>query len=804
MTIADYLSSFLELIKNKPEVGIGIVIALISLLFLISEIKIKIKHGTTSENLMLSFIGLTFGLVLIFWGNWLMAIALSLFVLAVYQTYQLRESPVWRELMIISTVTYFVFLVGTILTQILDSEIYSGWAYNIMIYVFLILALIFFGKKFVLVSRLMSPQILYLTLFALAYVVLFTVSNFFQGEQNLVIYFLPIDKSIADRVVFLSFAPYEMIIIISFLMYFISGWLLTKLLGIKEIDDERILRLVNEVKEKVGIKRKVKVGFVKAPILNAIAYGPFFDLRVAFIARDLNEFTDDDIRGIVAHELAHNARHHIIWLQVIASSEMIIKKALLLPATTLDYAAYEQRVPFVVYFIVNYGILAFLLIFVRLLEGDADLQTKKAGYGKALAQALYKLEGFYQGVAGDFGLNVQLLTGKEYTEEEKERFLSEAAITLYRHLYRPGRWAMFANIFMSHPRTAYRIVSIVEEDLSPVKSALLPYWLLLPNFIRGKTIKKLSKKRDMFAELIDERFKSYYGEEGIKEYIELSKIDEVYRPFIGRNIVAYDFVFDKVVEGKVQDVIPGKSICKPLLMRIQNKDGETNIDVADFSIHDAEIGDEYIRKEGTIVKLEKWEKKEKSNQPIFHLTKLNNGKIIKSSYTGKPKEYFERFRGKNVFFFKEGVDRKSQITEITWGSTLSDTSFEFLVDENGSQQKIAISGKNLIIELPPVLLRLHKDKWDLQKGLFDILQGKTVILYTKEEVEIGITCTVEAVQEEKVVYKIKDKVQETERTKIDFISTYSDIPKFILRDHISAGDKLLIKFSNLKEMRYIN
>ena len=148
---------------------IGLVIALLGLLFLISEIKTKIQHGTTSENLMLAFIGLTFGLVLVFLSAWVLAVALSFFVLALYQTYQLRESPVWRELMITSVATYFVLLVGTVGDKIYEmvtgekEQRFLGWSYNVMIYVFLIMALIFFGKKFVLVSRLMSPQILYLT-----------------------------------------------------------------------------------------------------------------------------------------------------------------------------------------------------------------------------------------------------------------------------------------------------------------------------------------------------------------------------------------------------------------------------------------------------------------------------------------------------------------------------------------------------------------------------------------------------------------------------------------------------------------
>jgi Zn-dependent protease with chaperone function len=841
--ILDFVWGYLS--KSTDSI-LGVIIALLGLFFLISELITKIRHGTTSENLMLAFISLTFGAVLIVFEDWLMAIALGLFVLALYQTFQLWRSPVWREFMIISLTTYLVFLVGTVGDFVYDllssniqsssifqstdsivggfihelltgngSDLFKAWAYNIMIFVFIIMALIFFGKKFVLVSRLMSPQVLYLVLFGLIYVTLYIIIDILinieiisaETVSNLSWFYLgPESISYAERIVFLSLGPYELLIFAALGMYFISGPLLTKLLGIKPIKDERILSLVEEVRVKMGIKRKLKVGFVEAPILNAMAFGPWFDQRITIVCRDLVEFNDDDIRGIVAHELAHNKRLHVVILQGIAATEMIIKKAFLLPATTLDYSAYRDlEVSFGVYFLINYGILAFLYIFVRVLEGDADNQTKKAGYGRELAQALYRLEGFYQGVAGDFGVNVQLLTGKEFTEEEKQRFLGEAAIRLYRHVYRPGRWDMIANIFMSHPRSAYRIQAMVDDELSPIKGALLPYWLILPNFVRGKTIKKFARKRDEFTNLISSRYIEYYGKDGVKTFLEITRMHELVSRIIGRDIVAYDHIEDILIVGNAERVVINELICRPLSLSIKTKDDNTkDIQVSDFSIHDAEINETYISKKGRTGLLVSSKTKEKSNKPVFTFKSLiNEEEIYTSDYTGKPVSYIKSYIDNEIFFYVDGVDRGATIKSFELEKTFSESSFIFEVDKAGKIEEISYNGKDLLIELPPVLLRFSKDKITKQTVTLQTLIGKSVILYTKAEIEVGIACQLIGVDEEKVLYKIKDKELEEERKNIDYIYVFNDIPKIMVKSHVSFADRLLLRLSNRKEMKYI-
>jgi len=234
---------------------------------------------------------------------------------------------------------------------------------------------------------------------------------------------------------FANFGTFEALTVIMIFMYFISGWLLQVLFAIKPVTDPEILKKVDEVAKTMGVTDKLKVGFVKAPILNAFAFGPFFDKRIAFIANDVNEFSDSDIRGVIGHELAHAAKHHVVYLLALSIFELAVKKALGFPATTLDYSFLPDdavaNISFAGYYAFSYVFLIFLLIFVRILEGHADQVTKDAGYGEDLAKALFRLEGFYHGVASDFGISVNLLTDRQYTAPEKRRFSALAGKNLY-------------------------------------------------------------------------------------------------------------------------------------------------------------------------------------------------------------------------------------------------------------------------------------------------------------------------------------------------------------------------------------
>ena len=77
-------------------------------------------------------------------------------------------------------------------------------------------------------------------------------------------------------------------------------------MGYKKSDDPKLTRIIEEAAEKMNINpKKIKVRFGKYPILNAMAYGAFWDMRMAVIAPSLDEIPEDEVKGIVAHELAH-------------------------------------------------------------------------------------------------------------------------------------------------------------------------------------------------------------------------------------------------------------------------------------------------------------------------------------------------------------------------------------------------------------------------------------------------------------------------------------------------------------------
>ena len=361
-----------------------------------------------------------------------------------------------------------------------------------------------------------------------------------------------------------------------------------------------------------------------------------------------------------------------------------------------------------------------------------------------------------------------------------------------------------SNIFMSHPRSAYRIQAMVDDDLSPIKGALLPYWLILPNFIRGKTIKKFAGKRDEFSNLISSRYEEYYGKDGVKTFLEITRMNELISRIVGREVIAYDHIDDMLVVGKAENIVINDIICRPLSLNILDEKGNSHmIQVADYSIHDAIINEVYIGKKGDTGTLISYESAKDSNQPIFTFKLLNSDETYTRKYTGKPISYIENFVNKEIFFYKDGVDRGALIEKFKLVESFSESTFNFIVDHAGEKEKVVLKGKNLLIELPPVLLRFSKDKIAKQTVTMQTLIGKSVILYTKEEIEVGIACQITGVDEEKIQYKIKDKELEEERKKIDYIYVFNDIPKIMVKSHVSFVDRLLLRLSNRKEMKYI-
>jgi Zn-dependent protease with chaperone function len=777
--------------SNHPEMTVGFILTLFTGWISLSEARIYIKHRSSRDNLILALTGVLAGLILIVFQDFLLSILTSFLVLVIIQTYDLRKTPIWYELMQATTATYFVTWAGWVASMITGIDRIFGITFNFSIYVFLAIAFYHFGKRFILVSRIMSPQVLYLTIFGIAYVVIlrFKISDFSYLPWNL-----------NKNILFANIGTYEILIIISIFMYFISGWMLNVLFGIKSVDDPKLLAIVEEVKTAMGIKNRVKVGMVKAPILNAMAYGPFFDLRIAIIADDLDAFTEREIKGVIGHELAHASRHHIPLLLLLSFFEMGVKKILDFPATTLDYAAFEDassKISFLSYYLFNYVLLIFLLIFVRMLEGDADRITKKTGYNLHLAEALYRLEGFYQGVASDFGISVNLLTNKQYTEAENHRFKSEAGIDLYDSFVNPTKLSMFGNIFVSHPKTQFRIAAMISDKVSPWKGAFIPYLLLIPG-VRGKILKELRGMRGDVREAIDSFYCSEYGEEGSVKYSEISGLTDYYTKLNGSFIVAYDQVTNHLVSGQITNIVPTSSITAPIELEITTGEEKKIIKSADYKINEASIDSSYVMKNGQFLILKKFEVEEKE---LIFTFENGKGKEVKSDYIGRNLLFFSKLEGKKIIVFEDGINTVNTLSKAMLGSSYHDSSFT--IERNGEDTTRDLNAKEWFVGFSPFGLAINNNRLKEEMPLLNWLVGKVVRFYTRESFDIGMLGEVKEVKEDSIIYLTDDGEFTIDLETLEYITLSAHTIILIKKDHLSASSKMGIWWSNRNNFNYV-
>ena len=235
--------------------------------------------------------------------------------------------------------------------------------------------------------------------------------------------------------------------------------------------------MITNVKNKIGIKGNVKVGFGKYPILNAMAYGSFFDKRIAIIAEDLNQIPEDELKGIVAHELAHTKGKHTLILTIITTCDLFIRMLFGIPATFYDYTFGNPQLPLFLFIFLNLSIYVVLFIFVRMLEGKADLKAKISGYGNELVKALYNLESFYAS-GREIGLNTMLLCEEKISKDNQLLDYMNTASYLNNSMIKPSKASLLGNFLNSHPPSYIRIAAILNNELKPGKEALLSFIFL--------------------------------------------------------------------------------------------------------------------------------------------------------------------------------------------------------------------------------------------------------------------------------------------------------------------------------------
>ena len=815
--------NIITFVLSESSLIIGI-FAICTLVFLFEVYKF-LRYKTRSEILEFSLLGMVFfGTNYLFEDLFLSALSVAL-VLMVIGVYELRESPIWVRLMATFTVSYAYVLIAVLLEKLVASQHWekllgiqkatqiSGFALSTTLWVLLIFLVIFFGRKFILVSRFLSPQYVYLFLYGVVYLI---IASFDLNPQ----------------------IRYLLFFLVNIFLYLISGFVLQTLFGVKPLKDERVLKLVQEIqngldKQNRGIKRfflssRVRaVGITKAPIINAFAYGPFFDQRIAFIIDDINNFSDDEIRGIVTHELAHLRYKHTLLILGLGFFDLAFRFIFHIPVSTYDFAVgINGSWSIASYYIFDIIMFAFIVIFIRMMEAQADRATINLGYGKELAQSLYHLEGFYQGVAGEIGMNATLLTNKKRTPNEEKRFNGDAANELYLKLMEPSRSSMVMNLIVSHPPTTYRIAAVLNpEKIGIRKLALLPILLILP-ITRKRNIKLLQEQNKSFNLLLTEKYIKEWG--SIDNYRNTTLQQIYYSHYVDRQILyikKYGFDDEKKTilpkVGYVQKIISKNSIIEPYIFSITQEDGEIlEISPKEYFIKIYEPNNWYVLKNLQIAQLEHYYLEKSKIKFLYR----QGTKSLKASYLGSP--IIDIFNeNKLIFYSSRGKTSVLQILTINtmkcpeWIESLDKTNksdyniknWNIEVQSLTTKERFLLKGKDQILLLPPnfipIYKRLNKQNLDLVNSL--AAHNIPLTLYSSVDPDIGIPCmfkiyTNEPVNEGKIQYITPGEAEEysIHVKQLDGIVVRYPYYLLIPRKENSLFTRFVMSLSNRSQMKY--
>ncbi|MHA1932645.1 MAG: M48 family metalloprotease, partial [Promethearchaeota archaeon] len=506
------------------------------------------RNGKRSELSDIVAILFFFFLILFFSKDFLTSLMGAFSIYLWIGIFELKDYPVLNKILIISLITYNVIFVAGIFSFYLNNPRIINTSFAFSFWIILIMGFLLFGRKYLVVWRFLSPEYLTLFLYIIAWLVVVFISEytpfnlvssnpFASNGFTLVDFFLNI---------------YVILILVNWLIYFISGILLSKLLGIKKVEDPRLIELVTNVKSKLGIKGKVKVGFGKYPILNAMAYGSFFDKRIAIIAEDLNQIPEDELKGIVAHELAHTKGKHTLVLTIITTCDLFIRMLLGIPATFYDYTFGNPQLPLFLFILLNLLIYVVLFIFVRILEGKADLKTKKSGYANELVKALYNLESFYAS-GREIGFNTMLLCEEKISKDNKLLDYMNTASYLNRSMIKPSKASLLGNFLNSHPPSYIRIAAILSNELKPGKEALLSF-ICLKKSKQKKYAKIFENSRQLFKTIANEKFKELFQINDVSSLLNNLGRKEFYKHDFNKDFVFINKITDEIILGNMKDI----------------------------------------------------------------------------------------------------------------------------------------------------------------------------------------------------------------------------------------------------------
>ncbi len=145
-----------------------------------------------------------------------------------------------------------------------------------------------------------------------------------------------------------------------------------------------VYQLVKQAAEKFGLKLP-KIVVSNTIIPNAAAAGPSAGLGTVLITTGiLTQLENDELFGVIGHEMSHLKAHDPIVMSFLSSFEFLLRFYVFLP-----YIAAFGIIFFWIYFFMAMGLIYF---FGKFLEARADLDSAKViGQPKVLAEALRKI-----------------------------------------------------------------------------------------------------------------------------------------------------------------------------------------------------------------------------------------------------------------------------------------------------------------------------------------------------------------------------------------------------------------------------
>jgi len=692
--------SWIQLIKDWT-----FILTFIAYVFTIEESYQWVRNGKRSE--MSDLIAIVFMFFLIFFlsKDALTSIMGAFSIYLWIGIFELKEYPILNKILIISLVTYNIIFISGIFSYYLKNPRIIETSFAFSFWIILIMGFILFGRKYIIVWRFLSPEYLMLLVYVIAWLAVALINEF-----------TPLNLISSNPLKSGNFSPldlfaniYFILIIVNWIVYFISGPILDKLLGIKKIEKPEFLDIVTEIKNKVGIKGKVKTGYGNYPILNAMAYGSIFDKRIAIIADDLSQIPRDELNGIVAHELAHTKGKHTLILTLLTSIDLIIRMLLGIPATYYDYTFGTPSIPLLSFIILNISIYLLLFIFVRILEGRADLKAKQVGYGKDLAKALYNLESFYA-TGREIGFNTMLLSEEKITQDNQLLDYMNTASYLHNSMIKPSKISLLSNLLNSHPPSYFRISALLGDELKPAKEAILPF-ILLKKSKQKKYAKIFEDPRQKFKDLTNKKFKEYFKIDDISQLLDSFERKEIFKYDLAKDYIFTNKITDEIILGHLIDITFLDDLCASDQFKIKNlKTLEIEIlDSSLYSRHLIDLNAEYYLQKSTPIILKDvilHENKKKNNSYLFIDDKNDEiHKPILKTKLPNSVETIINLANMEVFLKEKGKLRIMKCENVSRANTLAEFKLK-LSDENETLTYIV---NELIIRPRNVYLTTSKD-----------------------------------------------------------------------------------------------